>query len=89
MQSLRKLTLHGLGHPFRRKAVERRKLTYQKQGYSSAQDEARDHIRAVVPILRDPVEACQEGRAEGPEAQHWLGQSTALRLDCACDVHLE
>lgn len=59
----------------------------QKQGYSGAQDEARDHVRAVVPILRDPVEARQEGRAEGPEAQHWLGQSTALRFDCACDVH--
>ena len=63
-------------------------LTYQKQGYRSAQDEARNHVRAVVPILRDPVEARQEGCAEGPEAQHWLGQSAALRLDCACDVHL-
>ena len=72
-----------------RKKVERGKLTYQKQGYSSAQDEACDHIGAVVPILGDPVEARQEGHAESPEAQHWLGQSTALRLDCACDVHLE
>lgn len=69
--------------------VERGKLTYQKQGYRSAQDEACDHIGAVVPVFRDPVEARQEGHAEGPEAQHWLGQSAALRLDCACDVHLE
>lgn len=67
----------------------RGKLTYQKQGYRSAQDEARDHIGAVVPVFRDPVEARQEGHAEGPEAQHGLGQSAALRLDCACDVHLE
>lgn len=63
-------------------------MTYQKQGNSSAQDKARDHVRAVVPILRDPVEARQEGGAEGPEAQHRFGQSTALGLDCACDVHL-
>lgn len=67
----------------------RGKLTHQKKGNSSAQDEARDHVGAVVPILRHPVEACQEGCAEGPEAQHRLGQSTALRLDCACDVHLQ
>lgn len=65
------------------------KPTHQKQGYSGAQDEAGNHVGAVVPVLRDPIEARQEGRAEGPQAQHGFGQTTALCLDCACDVHLE
>lgn len=68
---------------------ERAKLTHQKQGYSRAQDEACNHVGAVVPVLGDPIEACQEGGAEGPEAQHGFSQPTALCLDCACDVHLE
>lgn len=73
----------------RGKGKKRGKSTYQKQGHCSAQYEASNHVRAVVPILRDPVEACQESCAESSEAQHWLGQSTALRLDCACNIHLE
>lgn len=68
---------------------ERAKLTHQKQGYSGAQDEACNHVGAVVPVLGDPIEARQEGGAEGPEAQHGFSQPTALCLDCACDVHLE
>lgn len=65
------------------------KPTHQKQGYSGAQDEAGNHVGAVVPVLGDPIEARQEGWAEGPQAQHGFGQTTALCLDCACDVHLE
>lgn len=89
---LANLTCRDPRQPFRgheTEKVERGKPTYQEQGYSSAQDEACNHIGAVVPILRDPIEACQEGCAEGPQAQHWFSQSTALCLDCACDVHLE
>lgn len=73
----------------KRDDVERKRPAYQEQCHCSAQDESSNHIRTVVPVLWDPVEACQEGCTEGPQTQHWLGQSTALCLDCACDVHLQ
>lgn len=37
------------GH--RRDEGERRGPTYQEQGHCSAQDEAGNHIRTVVPVL--------------------------------------
>lgn len=84
-------TQHTVTLPRRHKRDEgeRRRPTYQEQGHCSAQDETGDHIRTVVPVLWDPVEARQEGCTEGPQTQYWLGQPTALGLDCACDVHLQ
>lgn len=91
--SLASLTYQDLGQPFRehqREGKSRGMLTYQKQGYRSAQDEAHNHIRAVVPILGDrlrgpiPGRLCRGSRGT---AHNWPA-SAALRLDCACDVHL-
>lgn len=43
----------------------------------------------MVPVLRDSVEAGEEGRTEGGQAEHRLGQAAGLGLDCTGDVHLE
>lgn len=47
---------------------------YQKEGHSGAQDEAGHHVRAVVPVLGDPVQSGEEGRAERAQAEDGLGQ---------------
>lgn len=63
--------------------------TYQKESNGASQDEARNDIRTMVSILRNSVESGEECGAKSSQAQHWLGQPTALGLDCASDVHLK
>lgn len=43
----------------------------------------------MVPVLRDSVEAGEEGRTERAQTEHRLGQAAGLGLDGAGDVHLE
>ena len=62
---------------------------HQKQSNRWSQYESGHHVRTVVSVLWDSVEAGEEGRAERAQTEHGLGQAAGLGLDGAGDVHLE
>lgn len=43
----------------------------------------------MVSVLRDSIEAGEEGRTERAQTEHGFGQAAGLGLDGAGDVHLE
>ncbi len=62
---------------------------HQKQSDGWSQYKSSHHVRTVVSVLWDSVEAGEEGRTERAQTEHGLGQTAGLGLDGAGDVHLE
>ena len=62
---------------------------HQKESNRWSQYESSHHVRAMVSVLRDSVEAGEEGWTERAQTEHGLGQAAGLGLDGAGDVHLE